>query len=421
MAVKVINQTDTLETFRTTFNDLAANDFGDKANLSSDISATNLIDAMNETISIATSTAGWTIEDSSSSRQIIGGGNVLRVLGSANEIDAVVSATDTLTLGLPNDVTIANDLTVTNSIGVGTITISNNDITDSTGTIQFADDNLETTGTITGSGFTATGGTSTFGTVQISGNEIRSTDSTRVVVNDTLRATSLETSTGHYHSGKFTFGESEYIKNYQDDWWHFYGYISTYQVYDKVLNEFNITNWYNYLNDDNIEIYPTPLPSGANPTISLVNNSYILLLVGQPYTEYGAYATNNTGLNISDDIVITSNVDIQNKGIYTVSYSITDRLGKQSTVDRTVQVVNSPGSSNDDLKVAVNLWTSNKDYAVSVFGEINTWDTSLITNMSELFYNKTNFNEDISNWNVSSVTNMNAMFKNASVFNQDEL
>ncbi len=103
MAVKVINQTDTLETFRTTFNDLAANDFGDKANLSASISATNLVDAMNETISIATSTAGWTIEDASSSRQIIGGGNVLRVLGSANEVDAVVSATDTLTQGLPKE------------------------------------------------------------------------------------------------------------------------------------------------------------------------------------------------------------------------------------------------------------------------------------------------------------------------------
>ena len=116
-------------------------------------------------------------------------------LGSANEIDAVVSATDTLTIGLPNDVTIANDLTVTNSIGVGTLTISSNDITDSTGTIQFADDNLETTGTITGTGFTATGGTSTFGTIQIVGNQLQSTDSTRVVVNDTLRATGVETAT----------------------------------------------------------------------------------------------------------------------------------------------------------------------------------------------------------------------------------
>jgi hypothetical protein len=195
MAVKNIAVTDSLETFRTTFNEMAAQDFGDIALLSGSISATNLVAAMNETISIATSTAGFAIEDSSSTRQLIGGGDTFRILGSANEIDAVVSATDTLTIGLPNDVTIANDLTVTNSIGVGTLTISSNDITDSTGTIQFADDNLETTGTITGTGFTATGGTSTFGTIQIVGNQLQSTDSTRVVVNDTLRATGVETAT----------------------------------------------------------------------------------------------------------------------------------------------------------------------------------------------------------------------------------
>ena len=195
MAVKNIAVTDSLETFRTTFNEMAAQDFGDIALLSGSISATNLVAAMNETISIATSTAGFAIEDSSSTRQLIGGGDTFRIFGSANEIDAVVSATDTLTIGLPNDVTIANDLTVTNSIGVGTLTISSNDITDSTGTIQFADDNLETTGTITGTGFTATGGTSTFGTIQIVGNQLQSTDSTRVVVNDTLRATAVETGT----------------------------------------------------------------------------------------------------------------------------------------------------------------------------------------------------------------------------------
>ena len=31
---------------------------------------------MNETISIATSTAGWTMEDASSTQQIVGGGDV---------------------------------------------------------------------------------------------------------------------------------------------------------------------------------------------------------------------------------------------------------------------------------------------------------------------------------------------------------
>ena len=63
MAVKFINKTDTLETFRTTFNEMCADDFGDIANLSGAISATDLVGAMNETISIATSTAGWTISD----------------------------------------------------------------------------------------------------------------------------------------------------------------------------------------------------------------------------------------------------------------------------------------------------------------------------------------------------------------------
>ena len=44
-------------------------------------------------------------------------------------------------------------------------------------------------------------------------------------------------------------------------------------------------------------------------------------------------------------------------------------------------------------------------------GDINTWDTSLITNMSFLFQHKSSFNCDISNWDVSNVTNMSHMFR----------
>ena len=153
MAVKFIAETDTLEQFRTTFNELCAQDFGDKANLSTAISATNLIDAMNETISIATSTAGWTIRDETSSTQIIGGGNTLSVLGTSNQIQAVVSATDTLTLSFPNDVTIPNSLT-------------------------------------------ALGTTHTFGSVEIDGNNIRSVDTNMLSVLDTLRVSQLDTGSG---------------------------------------------------------------------------------------------------------------------------------------------------------------------------------------------------------------------------------
>ena len=159
MAIRSIAQTDTLETFRTEFNALARDDFGDIASLSGAISATNIVDAMNETISIATSTAGFTIADDTSTTQIVGGGDTLTVLGTANQIQTVVSATDTLTLSFPNDVTISNNLTITNNV-------------------------------------TASGSTHTLGTIEISGNTLRSTDSTRININDTFRANTFESQTG---------------------------------------------------------------------------------------------------------------------------------------------------------------------------------------------------------------------------------
>ena len=174
MAIKNIAVTDTLETFRTTFNDMAANDMGDIALLSGSISSTNLVGAMNETISIATSTAGFTIEDSTSTQQIIGGGDILRVFGTSNEIEAVVSATDTLTIGLPSAVTVTTSLQ-SPTLTTGNLVLANGSITDTSGAITFGNENLTTTGTlnagaITGTSITGSGATHTLGTIEISGN-----------------------------------------------------------------------------------------------------------------------------------------------------------------------------------------------------------------------------------------------------------
>jgi len=154
MAVKFIAKDDTLEDFRLAFNDQSANSFGDIANLSGSITSTNLVDAMNETISIAVNTAGFTLRDSTSTTQQIGGGNILNVVGAANEITAVVSATDTLTIGLPDDVTITGNLTASGT------------------------------------------GTHSLGTIQVSGNTLSSTDSTIININDTFRANAFESQTG---------------------------------------------------------------------------------------------------------------------------------------------------------------------------------------------------------------------------------
>ena len=55
---------------------------------------------------------------------------------------------------------------------------------------------------------------------------------------------------------------------------------------------------------------------------------------------------------------------------------------------------------------------------VEEYGTISEWDVSLITDMSELFMDLKNFNEEINNWDVSNVTNMKGMFKDVSRFNQ---
>ena len=186
MAVRNIAVTDTIEKFSTEFNAMPLNDFGDIANLDASLSATNLVDAMNETLAAATNTAGFRIEDSTSTQQLISGGDVLRVFGTTNEIEAVVSATDRLTIGLPSAVSVTTSLTAP-TLTTGNLSLTNGSITDSSGSIAFGDENLSTTGNISGANITGTGSTHTLGTVEISGNSIRSTDSTQLEINDSAK------------------------------------------------------------------------------------------------------------------------------------------------------------------------------------------------------------------------------------------
>ncbi|CAH0375784.1 unnamed protein product [Pelagomonas calceolata] len=70
--------------------------------------------------------------------------------------------------------------------------------------------------------------------------------------------------------------------------------------------------------------------------------------------------------------------------------------------------------TNEELRVWVNRWCSG-DRSLP---PISTWNTSKVTDMSELFMRQKGFNDDISAWDTSSVTTMRLMCSGASSFNQ---
>jgi surface protein len=79
--------------------------------------------------------------------------------------------------------------------------------------------------------------------------------------------------------------------------------------------------------------------------------------------------------------------------------------------------------NDDNFQQAINncLSTNPEDgmCSDSEYGAMPDWDVSNVTDMSQAFQAKSDFNGDISNWNVSSATNMAVMFAEASAFNQD--
>jgi surface protein len=60
-----------------------------------------------------------------------------------------------------------------------------------------------------------------------------------------------------------------------------------------------------------------------------------------------------------------------------------------------------------------------RECSLLTVSNINSWDVSGVTNISQVFMSCSNFNQNIGGWDVSNVTVMSQMFQNASSFNQD--
>ena len=141
MAARQISATQTLEDFRTEFNALSANDFGDIATLDSNLSATTVIGAVNELYAAIAGALSFTISDSSNTQTLVNGNTIL-FQGTSNQLTATVSATDTVTYALTDDVTIAGEFTAsgTGAHTLGELSFTGSTIASSGSTITLSDD-----------------------------------------------------------------------------------------------------------------------------------------------------------------------------------------------------------------------------------------------------------------------------------------
>ena len=141
MAARQITATQTLEEFRTEFNALSANDFGDIATLDSNISATSVIGAVNELYASIAGSLSITMSDGSNT-QAVANGQTMTFAGTANQLTPAVSATDTITYALTPNVTISGNFTAsgTGTHTLGQISFASSTITSSGSTVTVNDD-----------------------------------------------------------------------------------------------------------------------------------------------------------------------------------------------------------------------------------------------------------------------------------------
>ena len=74
------------------------------------------------------------------------------------------------------------------------------------------------------------------------------------------------------------------------------------------------------------------------PKITLIGDSTIKLKVGEKYVEKGAKATDEIDGDITNKIQISGSVNTSKAGTYTITYTVKDSNGKETTIKRTIVV-----------------------------------------------------------------------------------
>ncbi|MEI0557534.1 BspA family leucine-rich repeat surface protein [Brachyspira intermedia] len=108
---------------------------------------------------------------------------------------------------------------------------------------------------------------------------------------------------------------------------------------------------------------------------------------------------------------------IQDESIYLGDID-TSLITDMSELFQNSKRVNFEGLETWNISNVVNM-SSMFELAENFNYNINSWDVSKVENMSKMFWECKKFNQPLNKWNISNVNNVQSMFGNCSIFNQN--
>ena len=174
-------------------------------------------------------------------------------------------------------------------------------------------------------------------------------------------------------------------------------YTVTYTVTDSSSNSATTTRTVNVVDTT----APVITLSGANP---------VDVDLGTTYNDAGATATDANDGDLTASITVSSNVDTNTVGTYTVTYTVSDAAGNQATETRTVNVVdnNNPTTHYIDIQGFA--------YSPSSI-TINVGDTIVWTNYDSASHTVTSNDGTFDSGGISTGSTFSFTFTNAGTFN----
>ncbi len=137
-----------------------------------------------------------------------------------------------------------------------------------------------------------------------------------------------------------------------------------------------------------------------SPSVSLNGPSMITLDLHQAYVEQGATANDSKDGDLSSSIATSGAVDVNNAGVYTVNYSVSDKAGNSGEAQRTVVVRHTAATTEGTFGVKDSCGNSTTSYVELLNDESTT--TLRVTRFAN--YDNANAYFEISGETNSTIT-----------------